>query len=146
MRISDIIRSKGRSVVTVPPDTDVRTLLSVLAENRIGATVVSADGNTIDGIVSERDIVRALAERGAAVLSEPVSGIMTAEVQTCAPHAHIDELAEAMTVGRFRHMPVVSDDGRLDGIVSIGDVVKIRITELEVERDSLSSYIRTAAT
>lgn len=146
MRISDIIRSKGKSVVTVPPDTDVRTLLSVLAENRIGATVVSADGNTIDGIVSERDIVRALAERGAAVLSEPVSGIMTAEVQTCVPHAHIDELAEAMTVGRFRHMPVVSDEGRLDGIVSIGDVVKIRITELEVERDSLSSYIRTAAT
>jgi CBS domain-containing protein len=146
MRISDIIRTKGRTVVTVPPDTDVRTLLSVLAENGIGAVVVSADGTTIDGIVSERDIVRALAERGAAVLSEPVSGIMTAEVQTCDSGAHIDELAAAMTVGRFRHMPVVSGDGRLDGIVSIGDVVKIRITELEVERDSLSSYIRTAAT
>jgi CBS domain-containing protein len=146
MRISDIIRTKGRTVVTVPPDTDVRTLLSVLAENRIGAVVVSADGTRIDGIVSERDIVRALADRGAAILSEPVSAIMTAEVHTCVAGAHIDELAEAMTLGRFRHMPVVDDDGRLDGIVSIGDVVKIRITELEVERDSLSTYIRTAAT
>ncbi len=145
MRISDIIRTKGKAVVTVPPDVDVRTLLTVLAENRIGAVVVSPDGSTIDGIVSERDIVRALADRGAAVLSEPVSAIMTAEVQTCAPHQHIDELAAAMTLGRFRHMPVVGDSG-LDGIVSIGDVVKIRITELEVERDSLSSYIRTAAT
>ncbi|SEF16317.1 CBS domain-containing protein [Jiangella alba] len=146
MRISDIIRSKGKGVVTVPPDTDVRTLLTVLAESRIGAVVVSPDGETISGIVSERDIVRALAARGASVLSEPVSAIMTADVQTCAPHQHIDELAEAMTLGRFRHMPVVSDAGGLDGIVSIGDVVKIRITELEVERDSLSSYIRTAAT
>ncbi|SDT64209.1 CBS domain-containing protein [Jiangella sp. DSM 45060] len=146
MRISDIIRSKGKGVVTVPPDTDVRTLLTVLAENRIGAVVVSPDGETISGIVSERDIVRALAARGASVLSEPVSAIMTADVQTCAPHQHIDELAEAMTLGRFRHMPVISDAGGLDGIVSIGDVVKIRITELEVERDSLSTYIRTAAT
>ncbi|SDU43568.1 CBS domain-containing protein [Jiangella alkaliphila] len=145
MRISDIIRTKGKAVVTVPPDVDVRTLLNVLAENRIGAVVVSPDGSTIDGIVSERDVVRALADRGAAVLSEPVSAIMTAEVQTCAPHQHIDELAAAMTLGRFRHMPVVGESG-LDGIVSIGDVVKIRITELEVERDSLSSYIRTAAT
>jgi CBS domain-containing protein len=145
MRISDIIRTKGKAVVTVPPDVDVRTLLTVLAENRIGAVVVSPDGSTIDGIVSERDVVRALADRGAAVLSEPVSAIMTAEVQTCAPHQHIDELAAAMTLGRFRHMPVVGESG-LDGIVSIGDVVKIRITELEVERDSLSSYIRTAAT
>ncbi|WP_026877617.1 CBS domain-containing protein [Jiangella gansuensis] len=146
MRISDIIRSKGKAVVTVPPDTDVRGLLAVLAENRIGAVVVSSDGSTIGGIVSERDIVRALAARGAAVLSEPVSAIMTSEVQTCVRGAHVDELAAAMTEGRFRHMPVVSDDGQLDGIVSIGDVVKIRITELEVERDSLSSYIRAAAT
>ncbi|TDD66111.1 CBS domain-containing protein [Jiangella aurantiaca] len=146
MRISDIIRTKGKAVVTVPPDTDVRSLLTVLAENRIGAVVVSADGRAIEGIVSERDIVRALAARGAAVLSEPVSAIMTAEVQTCDPRQHVDELAAAMTLGRFRHMPVVTDDGGLDGIVSIGDVVKIRITELEVERDSLSSYIRTAAT
>ncbi|PZF85273.1 CBS domain-containing protein [Jiangella anatolica] len=146
MRISDIIRTKGKGVVTVPPDTDVRTLLTVLADNGIGAVVVSADGSSIAGIVSERDVVRALAARGAAVLSEPISAIMTADVQTCAPHQHVDELAAAMTVGRFRHMPVVTDDGTLDGIVSIGDVVKIRITELEVERDSLSTYIRTAST
>lgn len=145
MRISDLIRGKGESVVTVQPDIDVRTLLSVLAENRIGAVVVSTDGVMIGGIVSERDIVRALAERGAAILSEPVSMIMTSDVQTCAPDAHIDELAKAMTEGRFRHMPVVVDGG-LAGIVSIGDVVKGRITELEVERDSLTSYIRAAST
>lgn len=145
MRISDVIRTKGRAVVTVPPDVDVRSLLTILAENRIGAVVVSPDGTTVGGIVSERDIVRALAERGAAVLSEQVSVIMTAEVQTCGPDAHIDELAKAMTEGRFRHMPVVVD-GELDGIVSIGDVVKGRITELEVERDSLSSYIRAGST
>ncbi|TDE10412.1 CBS domain-containing protein [Jiangella asiatica] len=146
MRISDIIRNKGKVVVTVPPDTDVRSLLTVLAENRIGAVVVSSDGSTINGIVSERDIVRALAARGAAILSEPVSAIMTSEVQTCVLGTHIDELAAAMTEGRFRHVPVITDEGRLDGLVSIGDVVKIRITELEVERDSLSSYIRAAAT
>lgn len=145
MRISDIIRTKGNTVVTVAPDMNVRALLSVLAEHHIGAVVVSADGDAIDGIISERDIVRALAARGAAVLSEYVQGIMTADVSTCGPDAHVDELAEAMTEGRFRHMPVVDDD-RLTGLVSIGDVVKSRITELEVERDSLSSYIRTAST
>ncbi|PSL02495.1 CBS domain protein [Haloactinopolyspora alba] len=145
MRIADIVRGKGRSVVTVSPDTTVRSLLSTLAEYRIGAVVVSADGSSVHGIASERDVVRALGERGAAVLSESVEVIMTADVQTCVPDSHIDELARAMTEGRFRHMPVV-EDGKLTGIVSIGDVVKSRITELEVERDSLSSYIRTAST
>lgn len=145
MRISDVIRTKGSAVVTVLPDIDVRTLLAVLAEHRIGAAVVSADGQTIVGIVSERDIVRALADRGAAVLSQSVSTIMTVAVETCVPDTHIEELAEVMTAGRFRHVPVLAG-GKLAGIVSIGDVVKSRITELEVERDSLSSYIQAAST
>jgi CBS domain-containing protein len=145
MRISDVIRNKGNAVVTVRPDVDVRHLLAVLAEHHIGAAVVSSDGRVIVGIVSERDIVRALADRGATVLSETVSTIMTAAVRTCLPDAHIEELATIMTEGRFRHVPVLKE-GQLAGIVSIGDVVKSRINELEVERDSLSSYIRAAST
>jgi CBS domain-containing protein len=145
MRISDVLRGKGSNVVTVEPGTDVRTLLSVLAEHGIGAVVVSSDGRSIEGIVSERDIVRALAERGAAVLSEQVSEIMTGEVQTSPPDAHIDELMRTMTQGRFRHVPVVVE-GELVGIVSIGDVVKRRVDELESERDSLSRYITSGTT
>ncbi|NED98913.1 CBS domain-containing protein [Phytoactinopolyspora halotolerans] len=145
MHVSDLLRTKGSSVVTVRPDDDVRTLLSVLAQHHIGAVVVSADGAAIDGIVSERDVARALDRDGAAVLSGAVSSIMTADVRICEPDTHLDELSQVMTEGRFRHVPVVVD-GRMVGIVSIGDVVKSRITELEVERDSLSSYIRTAVT
>jgi CBS domain-containing protein len=145
MRISDVIRAKGNAVVTVQPEMDVRALLAVLAEHRIGAVVVSSDGTTVDGIVSERDIVRALADRGAAVISEPVSAIMTTEVQTCTPETPVVELMSVMTHGRFRHVPVVVDD-RLVAIVSIGDIVKNRVGELEIERDSLTSYITSAAT
>lgn len=143
MRISDVIRAKGGAVVTVEPQMDVRTLLGVLAEHGIGAAVVSSDGSSVEGIVSERDIVRALAERGATVISEPVSAIMTGDVKTCAPDAPVVDLMRTMTEGRFRHVPVVSD-GRLVGIVSIGDIVKNRVGELETERDSLSRYITTA--
>ncbi|HEY9375725.1 MAG TPA: CBS domain-containing protein [Jiangellaceae bacterium] len=145
MRISDVIRAKGNAVVTVQPDTDVRTLLAVLAEHKIGAVVVSNDGGAVDGIVSERDIVRALAERGATVISEPVSEIMTSEVQTCTPETPVVELMSVMTHGRFRHVPVVVND-QLVAIVSIGDIVKNRVGELEIERDSLTSYITSAAT
>jgi CBS domain-containing protein len=145
MRISDVIRAKGNAVVTVPPDMDVRALLAVLAEHRIGAVVVSTDGASVDGIVSERDIVRALADRGATVISEPVSEIMTSEVQTCTPETPVVELMSVMTHGRFRHVPVVVED-RLVAIVSIGDIVKNRVGELEIERDSLTSYITSAAT
>ena len=145
MHIFDVINRKGDAVVTVVPDIDVRTLLAVLAEHRIGAVVVSIDGATVDGIVSERDIVRALADRGAGVLSDPVSSIMTAEVKTCTPDVSLRDLAQQMTEGRFRHAPVLVD-GRLSGIVSIGDIVKSRISELEVERDSLSDYVVRAAT
>ena len=140
MRISDVLRVKGGQVVTVSPETRVDALLSVLAEHRIGAIVVSADGTRVEGIVSERDIVRALAKRGAAVLTEPVTAIHTTEVHTVQPEAALDEVERLMTERRFRHVPVV-EDGVLHGVVSIGDVVKNRIDELETERSSLAGYI-----
>ncbi|MGA5302543.1 CBS domain-containing protein [Nucisporomicrobium flavum] len=140
MRINDVLRDKGDRVVTVTPDLTVQGLLATLAEHGIGAAVVTADGTTVDGIVSERDIVRALAERGAAVLTEPVSAIQTTRVHTVEPDADIAEVERLMTERRFRHVPVVTG-GRLAGIVSIGDVVKKRITELEVEASALSGYI-----
>jgi CBS domain-containing protein len=140
MRIGDVLRAKGTQVVTVTPDTKVRQLLAVLAEHRIGAVVVSRDGTTVDGIASERDIVRAFAQRGAAVMSEPVTAIYTAQVHTVTPQTPIEEVMRLMTERRVRHAPVVAD-GRLQGIVSIGDVVKIRIGELETERTALTDYI-----
>ena len=140
MRISDLLRVKGTQTVTVPPDMRVRGLLAVLAEHRIGAVVVSGNGTSVDGIASERDIVRALAERGAAVLSEPVTAIYTAQVRTVTPQTSLEEVMRMMTVHRVRHAPVVADGG-LAGIVSIGDVVKSRIDELETERAALTGYI-----
>ena len=140
MRITDVLRGKGTQVVTVPPDTKVRRLLDVLAEHGIGAVVVSADGTSVGGIVSERDIVRAFAKRGAAVMSEPVSAIYTADVHTITPDISLDEVMRIMTERRIRHAPVVVD-GTLRGIVSIGDVVKNRIDELETERAHLTDYI-----
>lgn len=140
MRISDILRVKGEQVVTVTPQTNVRDLVTVLAEKGIGAVVVSPDGASIEGIVSERDIVRALAQRGGAVLSEPVTAIHTADVRTVQPETPLGEVEHLMTQGRFRHVPVVRD-GRLSGILSIGDVVKNRLDELEGERSALSGYI-----
>ena len=140
MRISDVLRAKGTQVVTVTPDTRVRRLLAVLAEHQIGAVVVSHDGAAVDGIASERDIVRALARRGAAVMSEPVTAIYTAEVHTVTQQTPIEEVMRMMTERRVRHAPVVGDGG-LQGIVSIGDVVKNRIDELETERAHLTNYI-----
>ena len=140
MRISDVLRVKGTQVVTVTPDTTVRRLLAVLAEHRIGAVVVSRDGTSVDGIASERDIARALAERGAAVMSEPVTAIYTAEVYTVTPQTSLEDVMRMMTVHRVRHAPVVVDGG-VRGIVSIGDVVKNRIDELETERAALTDYI-----
>jgi CBS domain-containing protein len=140
MRINDVLRVKGGQVVTVSPETLVEGLLAVLAEHRIGAIVVSRDGRTVDGIVSERDIVRALAARGAGVLAEPVTAICTTDVFTTTPEAALEEVERLMTERRFRHVPVVVD-GELRGIVSIGDVVKERIGELETERSSLAGYI-----
>jgi CBS domain-containing protein len=140
MRISDVLRVKGTRVVTVAPDMKVRHLLAVLAEHRIGAVIVSRDGTSVDGIASERDVVRALAKRGAAVMSEPVTAIYTAEVYTVTPQTSLEDVMRMMTVHRVRHAPVVVDGG-LRGIVSIGDVVKNRIDDLETERAALTDYI-----
>ncbi len=140
MKISDVLRSKGSDVVTIAPDDSVATLLGLLAEHRIGAVVVSGGDGAVDGIVSERDIVRRLHSLGAAVLEEPVSAIMTAEVHTCSTHDDVRDLAARMTERRIRHVPVV-EDGTLVAIVSIGDVVKHRIRDLAAERDQLEAYI-----
>lgn len=140
MKISDVLRSKGSDVVTIAPDDTVATLLGLLAEHRIGAVVVSHGDGAVDGIVSERDIVRHLHRLGAAVLDEPVSAIMTAEVHTCSTHDDVRDLAARMTERRIRHVPVVEDD-TLVAIVSIGDVVKHRIRDLAAERDQLEAYI-----
>jgi CBS domain-containing protein len=141
MKISDVVRHKGDKVVTARPDDTVEQLLALLAEHRIGAVVVSEDGSTVSGIVSERDVVRGLHSSGAAILTAKVSDIMTSDVQTCEPDLHIEQLARTMTDHRIRHVPVVVD-GRLRAIVSIGDVVKSRIDELQLERDQLVGYIQ----
>jgi CBS domain-containing protein len=139
MRISEILRRKGGNVVTIDPNASVRELLDRLATYNIGAIVVSTDGTTIEGIVSERDIVRRLVG-GTRVLDARVGTIMTGTVQTCTPEDTVDQLMLLMTEQRFRHVPVVTD-GRLSGLVSIGDVVKSRIGELEFEREQLEHYI-----
>lgn len=140
MRITDVLRSKGDLVVTVPPDKSVKELLDLLAEHGVGALVVSSDGEAVEGIVSERDVVRRLQSVGAELLGSPVSDIMTANVHTAGPETDVEDLMRVMTDRRFRHVPVL-DDGRLVGIVSIGDVVKHRIDHLQAERDQLTAYI-----
>ena len=141
MRISQVLAGKAsREVVTIGPDATVRDLLAALAEHNVGALVVSGDGNSVDGIVSERDIVRRL-HQDDSLLAAPVSSIMTAEVETCEPDASLPDLMQVMTERRFRHIPVVTE-GRLTGIVSIGDVVKAHIDQVEFERDQLDHYVR----
>lgn len=140
MRVSEVLRRKGSDVVTISPASTVRELLGLLAERGIGAVVVSADAATVAGIVSERDVVRRLHADGDAVLDRRVADIMTTEVATCAPEDELETLMTTMTEGRFRHLPVLVD-GRLAGVVSIGDVVKHRISEVQAERDHLSAYI-----
>jgi CBS domain-containing protein len=142
VQISQILRRKGHEVATVDADESVRDALALLAGHGVGALVVSADGQRIDGIISERDIARGLHEHGAALLAHPVSSVMTAEVHTCPPTASVHDLAQTMTDHRVRHVPVV-DGERLVGIVSIGDVVKARLDELEAERAQLVDYIQT---
>ena len=140
MRIHDILSTKGFDVIHLAPEASVRELVALLAEHNLGAVVVSNDGRSVAGIVSERDVVRALAARGAPALQEPVTAIHTAQVRSVAPDAAIEDVERLMTEHRFRHVPVV-EDGRLAGVVSIGDVVKNRIDELETERSSLEDYI-----
>ena len=140
MRISDVLTSKpSQQVVTIGPDATVRELLGLLAEHNVGAVVVSGDGAAVEGIVSERDIVRRLHD-DESVLDGAVSAIMTSDVQTCDPHTTVDDLRVVMTERRIRHVPVVTD-GRLTGIISIGDVVKSSLDQLKFERDQLDSYV-----
>lgn len=143
VRVNDVLRSKGTSVATIAPDVSVAELLATLADRKVGALVVSSDGRTVEGIVSERDVVRKLNDHGADLLDYRVSSIMTADVRTCSPDDGVEVLARTMTDGRFRHMPVLVD-GELAGIVSIGDIVKGRIDELEGEREQLVDYISGA--
>ncbi|PVZ07711.1 CBS domain-containing protein [Actinomycetospora cinnamomea] len=140
MRIADLLARKGTDVLTVEPDAPVTSLLSVLAARNVGAAVV-CEGDRLAGIVSERDVVRHLHHRGAALLTAPVREIMTTVVATCRASDDVQELSRTMTERRIRHVPVVDDEERLTGIVSIGDVVKSRIDQLEEHRSQLEAYI-----
>ncbi len=141
MRIGDVLRAKpSQEVVTIRPDAGVRELIALLSERNIGACVVSADGHTLDGIVSERDVVRHLHSDGT-VINNTVAAIMTSDaIETCRPDTHLNDLMKTMTERRIRHVPVVVD-GAVLGVISIGDVVKHRMNELEFERDQLDSYV-----
>ena len=143
MRINELLSAKAsHEVLTVRPDATVRELLAQLAEHNVGALIVSSDGAAVEGIVSERDVVRRLHE-DETVLGSPVSTIMTTEVRTCSGTDVVNDLMQVMTEFRIRHVPVVQD-GTLTGIISIGDVVKSRMSELEFQRDQMDSYIHTA--
>ena len=140
MRIRDVLGAKSsQEVVTIKPEAGVRDLIAQLAEHNVGALIVSADGESVDGIVSERDVVRHLHHDGT-VINNTVGAIMTTEVETCEPDVLLDDLMKVMTERRIRHVPVV-ESGNLVGIVSIGDIVKHRIDQLQFERDQLDSYV-----
>jgi CBS domain-containing protein len=143
VRISDILRSKGSAVVTIRPEEPVRSLLDKLAEHNVGALIVSADGLAVAGIVSERDVVRGL-HTDPGLFDAPVSRIMTEDVHTCVLDDSIEDLMHLMTDQRVRHVPVLTEHGLLAGIVSIGDVVKGRIGQLEFENEQLEGYIASA--
>jgi CBS domain-containing protein len=141
MIVQQILTSKNSdSVVTVPPDMPVSEVTQVLTENRIGGVIVSASGDTADGILSERDIVRALSKRGPSCLSDTAEQMMTKSPVCCERGDTADQVLRGMTDGRFRHMPVVAD-GKLVGIVTIGDVVKARLSQLAMERDALEGMV-----
>lgn len=140
MRISDVIGAKtSTDVVTISPDATVRDLIRLLGEHNVGALIVSSDGSGVDGIVSERDVVRHLLDSDD-ILDGAVSAIMTTDVATAEPTTSLDEMRALMTERRIRHVPVVTD-GRLTGIISIGDVVKAAMDQLQFERDQLDNYV-----
>jgi CBS domain-containing protein len=143
MTVSIILAAKGREVVSVEPNATLTSVVALLAERRIGAALVLGVDRRIVGIVSERDIVRALGERGTAALDDPVSRVMTRRVSTCTEGETISAIMERMTEGKFRHVPVV-DQGRVVGIISIGDVVKHRLHEMECDSAAMRDYILTA--
>ncbi len=141
MNVDGILRAKGANVVTIRPDASVGQLVDGLREERIGAMVVSEDGRTVLGIVSERDVVRGLADRGPRILDAPVAELMTRQVFSCTPQDSVKHVMAEMTKRRIRHLPVITD-GALAGIVSIGDVVKNRLEEMETETNVLrEAYI-----
>ena len=143
MTVKAILSRKGGDIVTIEPSARLAAAVKLLAERRIGAVIVTGSDKQVAGILSERDIVRVLAARGAAVLDEPVEAVMTRKVVTCQEAETIADIMERMTAGKFRHLPVV-ERGRLVGIVSIGDVVKQRVEEIEAESSALREYILTA--
>lgn len=143
MIVAMILGEKGRAVVTIGANATIGEAVSELAKHKIGAIVVVEDSDRIVGIISERDVVRAVAKSGMDVLSESVGSIMTSEVMTCSDPETINEVMSRMTLGRFRHLPV-EKQGRLTGIISIGDVVKARIEEVEREAEEMRAYIATA--
>jgi CBS domain-containing protein len=141
MIIDSILGSKGRDVATVSKDHSLLDAAALLRDHGVGALVVSADGRHIDGIVSERDLVRAIAAHGSGGLGRDIASVMTHEVITCTAADAIDEVMSVMTERRVRHMPVIDGDGLLAGIVSIGDIVKVRVNLLERENQTLNDYI-----
>jgi CBS domain-containing protein len=142
MTVRAILDTKGHHVVSIAPDVKLSAAVNTLNERRIGALLVMKD-ERIEGILSERDIVRVLGERGAAVLDEPVRAVMTRKVITCKQSDTAAAIMEMMTTGKFRHLPVV-DNGRMVGLISIGDIVKWRVHEYEREQEQLREYIKTA--
>lgn len=141
MLVSQILKSKQTlDLVTVPPTMTVSEAARILSEKRIGTVIVSSNGETADGILSERDIVREIGARGAGCLTHEVSSLMTSKLVTCSAKDQADEVLKKMTEGRFRHMPVI-EDGKLHGIISLGDVVKARLMELAMEKDALEGMI-----
>lgn len=142
MTVAAILKQKGSdTVTTVASGVSIAECITVLAQHRIGALIVSDDGRAIAGIISERDIVSAIARSGREVLDQPVSGVMTREVQVCRMDERATQILRRMTTGRFRHLPVV-EDGRLCALVSIGDVVKFRVAEIEMEKGALEDMVR----
>jgi CBS domain-containing protein len=142
MHVQNILKVKGVEVATIGPDDSLADATASLRDHGVGALVVSHDGRTIDGIVSERDVVRALAAHGSSTLGRNVASAMSTTVTTCHGHDTVDQLMGMMTERRIRHLPVVDDDGKLAGIISIGDVVKARVGQLEIENDQLHDYIQ----
>ena len=141
MNVQSILGTKGAAVVTITDGVSLADAAMTLRDNSIGALVVSNDGQHIDGILSERDVVRALANHGASVLGRPVSSAMSKDVVTCRADDAVESLMLSMTERRIRHLPVVDDDGLLGGVISIGDVVKARLGQLEAENQQLYDYI-----
>jgi CBS domain-containing protein len=142
MTVRAILDTKGHQIQSVEPEAKLSAAIKVLSERKIGAVLVMSQGR-IEGILSERDIVRVLGERGARVLDEPVSAVMTRKVISCRQTDTVSAIMEMMTLGKFRHLPVV-EDGRVVGLISIGDIVKWRVREYEMEQEALRDYIKTA--